>query len=274
MSDDEPDAGKNDYARIPLSGTGGCDRFFIEHARLSHFVGFVSQLAMRSDEVVKIASRALAGLGKDEEPPDFDNSKGAVATLRRQRQLLLQMTLTRGVDNYLTYLAELLALLFESKPETMRAKLGEAAKRRDAQPEFVSLDVVLQHKTMDDLLDYLAERRVNELSHRGMLALDAYLSQKLGFPLFNDEASRRRAVRIVEVRNVIVHNRAAVNRLFIGRVSDDSFTLGQTIEFNVDDVFGDLDALAQSVADIDARAVEKWTLPATKFEKRPLLSDH
>jgi hypothetical protein len=258
--DESPE--RRDYALIPAEGTDGCERFFEEHSRLSHFIGFVSHLAVASDQVQKIAREALR-----DEP--FDDAKGAVETLRRHKQLLLQLAHSRGVDNYLTYLADLLALLFENRPETMRAKLNEPS--RQEQPESIPLDTVLQYSTMEDLVDALAERRVTELSHRGMHSLASYLRDKLGFELVPDAETFDEIIYIVEVRNLIAHNRAVVNRLFLQRVKDESLKLEKQIVLDVDPLFENLDVLAHSVADVDQRAVAKWSLPSHTFEVKPLL---
>lgn len=258
------DHGNGGYTRVPESGTGACERFFLEHMRLAHFVGFVAALATRADEVVRVARQAL-------DEPELDPSKGALSTLRRHRQLLLQMTLSRGVENYLAYLSEVLALLFETRPETMRAKIDDDSRRRGTQPEAVPLDLILEHTSMEELIAFLTERRVNELSYKGMAGITAYVSEKLAFSLFEDEEMSDRIVHLVEIRNLIAHNRGVVNRTYKRRVGDDSLVVGARIELDVNDVFDDLERLAGSVADIDARAVAKWALPSSEFERRPLL---
>lgn len=164
-------------------------------------------------------------------------------------QQLYQMMLSRAADNYLTYLADILALIFRKRPETLRSG------------EMVKLDIVLQHKAMEDLIAVLAERRVVQLSYQGMRELSKYLEEKLGFPLFKKAQQLQRAFQIVELRNLIVHNRGVVNRTFLSKVEGFSAGLGKTLVFDLDTVLSAVHFLGRSVADIDLRAGKKFGLP-------------
>jgi hypothetical protein len=99
------------------------------------------------------------------------------------------MEYTRIVDNYLTYVAELLALIFRTRPETMRSE------------KQVSLRVVLSHDSMDDLIATLAEQQVERLSRAGLRELHDELSKSMGFALFEEPDARDGAARAVEIRN-------------------------------------------------------------------------
>jgi hypothetical protein len=216
-------------------------------------------MATRVDEVRRSAAEALADGDRiaGREPKDYsiDEDKTAIAELRRHAQLLLQMSYSRAVDNYLAYLSELLWLLYSERPETLRARVEDTGGG-----EKVALDVVLEHSTMDDLVGTLVEQRVTDLSFKGVRSLADYLGSRLKFDLYSDEERFHRAMAIVELRNLIVHNRAVVNRLYLSRVPDSPFALGDAVKLDVDDFFADIAFLAESVVDIDTRAVEKWGL--------------
>jgi hypothetical protein len=55
---------------------------------------------------------------------------------------------------------------------------------------------------LEELLAYVVERRVNDLSYRGMRSLAAYLADRLGFKLFTDAGSLEAAIYAIESRNV------------------------------------------------------------------------
>ena len=231
----------HDYAHAipPDPMTEACLRFFRDHWQLQHFIGFISSLATGADKRSTIAAKALYNAaGDDAEKARFkemmERDPGAVTALRSHRQLILQMMICRAVDNYLTYVSELMALVFTSRPETL--------KTRDS----VRIDVLLEYGTMEELVSGLAEKRVNDLSYRGMRDLSDYLAERLGFPLFQDPVQLERAVRVIEVRNLIVHNRAVVNRTFFARLPSYSAKLGQDVELDVDPVFDDIEFLCGS----------------------------
>jgi hypothetical protein len=83
--------------------------------------------------------------------------EGALHALREHhRGMFLEMMLSRATENFLTYVTELLTLVFRTRPETLRTS------------ETVRLDAILKHVNMEDLIHELAERRVNQLSYQGM----------------------------------------------------------------------------------------------------------
>ncbi|MDQ3686595.1 MAG: hypothetical protein M3430_13505 [Acidobacteriota bacterium] len=87
--------------------------------------------------------------------------------------LMAELVLCRSIDNYLVYLSQLLALIFRTKPETLKS--GEQER----------LDFILKHSSMDDLIGALAEKRVDKLAYMGMRDLARYFEEKLGLNCFH-----------------------------------------------------------------------------------------
>ena len=231
----------------PSQMSEACSRFFSAHKEVVDFIGYISSLAMGMDKVGRI-------LNDSEARPEDDTEivvepGGRADDLRKYRQLILQMMLTRGVDNFLSFISELLALVFRTRPETLRTG------------EHVRVDFVLEHASMEDLIDRLVERRVEQLSFAGMRSLQADLKKTLGFELLQSEEDVERAVRLVESRNLIVHSRGVVNRRYESRVAAEGDSqLGRSLKLWAEQVFMDLGFLAGTVASIDERACSKWKL--------------
>ena len=165
-----------------------------------------------------------------------------------------EVLLTRSVDNFLTYISDLITLIYKTKPETLRS--GETEK----------LEFILQFHTMDDLVAAIAERRVNELSYQGMRSLSEALSKRMGLTLFERPADMDRAVLLIEIRNIISHNRGIINSIFQSRVGSARGELGSKLTFTTDEVFGDVRFLASAAASIDRRAMIKFGLPESGVE--------
>ena len=247
------------YIMPPKQMSDPCSRFFHHHDELWGFIFFITQLATHTDEGAKIAAEALHHGASDEEKEDLketmERGAGAIKVLRRFRQLIYQTMVCRAVDNYLTYIAELLALIFRTRPETLKSN------------EMVRFDELLQHSKMEDFIGALAEKRVEKLSYKGIRDMSSYFQERLGLELFDSEDDLKRAVFLIEVRNIIVHNRGIVNRIFKSRVPWFPAELGEYIKLKRDDdhlendVFANVTFLAKSVCDIDQRAAEKFRLP-------------
>jgi hypothetical protein len=234
----------------PEPGTGELGRFVEAFQETIGFVYYTTGMAARIDEVQRIAVEALANL-QDSDPPHTEQPterETATGELRKFRLVVLEMLLSRGVDNFLTYVAELLALVFRSRPETLRSG------------ETIRLDYVLRHAGMDDLIESLAERRVERLAYQGMRELADDLRKSIGFDLFPDAEALVHAISIIEARNLIVHNRAVINKRHIARVPSAASQLGARLDLEFDSVSDDLAFLARAAYSIDERAIRKWNL--------------
>jgi hypothetical protein len=250
---------KHPEPRVPEKATDAYHLYLEDYHRLNHFIGFISELATHADQAAVVAAEALLTTGDDPEEKKARHRKtleekgvGALKTLREFRQLILQTTVCRGVDNFLTYISQLLSLIFRTKPETLRSS------------DQIKVDFALQHTTMNDLVDALAEKKVTDLSYSGMRQLADYLRDRLGLELFADESALERAIFLIEVRNLITHNRAIVNNTFLNKVrgaKEPVGKLGETLELEVNSVFDGVTFLADTVGQIDSRAASKFCLP-------------
>lgn len=159
------------------------------------------------------------------------------------------MAFSSIVDNFLTYMAELLSLIFRTKPEALRS--GQMMEVKD----------ILQYQTMTELVDAIADRRVNQLAYRGLKELHEEASRTLGFPLFENAKDLRRAVVIVEVRNLIVHKRSVVDSHFVSKLGCSDLGVGEVIQVDAELTDAARRFLGRAVTQIDQRAAEKFGLP-------------
>lgn len=236
------------HANRPELCTDACSRFFDFYDEITQFLLFFISWTRRPDEMYE----DIVKLVYEQDPESLEKllskPKLGEANIKRFFRIVMEMVIVRGTDNFLTYVSELLALVFTSRPETLKSS------------ETIKLEEILQHGTMDDLVKRLAERRVERLSYQGMKDLQKDLSERLGFDIFPSSESLTRAVRIIEVRNLIVHNRGVVNRTFLVRTEDSSLEVGSRIGLVPEPLVDDLDFLAKAVLDIDERASVKFGL--------------
>ncbi|MDQ3816189.1 MAG: hypothetical protein M3362_00695 [Acidobacteriota bacterium] len=175
--------------------------------------------------------------------------KWELGALQMYLPLLAELTLCRAVDGFLTFLAATLSLIFRTKPETLRSS------------ELERLDFILQFPTMEELVTALAERRVDKLSYGGMREITKYFEERLGLQLFDAPAELDAAVRFIEVRNIIVHNRGVVSSIFKKRLPDASEQVGDRVSLTPEEIAAQMTYLAKLADRIDARAVDKFGLP-------------
>ena len=171
--------------------------------------------------------------------------------------LLCEMELCRAVDGYLLYIAELLSLIYEKHPNTLKSD------------DKITFQFVLQHQTMEELIRALVEHRVHQLAYKGMRELNAYIVKGLGLELYGMDEQMDNAIRIIETRNLLVHNGGVVNGIFKQRLPNSPATVGERITVHAQEVALDIATLAGLATVIDERAVAKFSLPTIPLVSEP-----
>ena len=195
------------------------------------------------DDVVEIVALLRAVGAKSLLFEGIESERAAVG------RLLFEMCLVRAVDSALAYMTAVLQLVYHQYPGAMKSK------------EKVDVDYVLQFNSAKDLLHALIERKVHGLAYRNLTDLDEYLSNTLTLSLFASEEQRARAVRLVDVRNLVVHNRGLVNRIFKERNPKSDDAVGDRISYNYSAALEELSFSVDWIMDLDLRLSEKFKVP-------------
>jgi hypothetical protein len=166
-------------------------------------------------------------------------------------ELISQMLLCRMVDSFVTYISELLTIIFAVRPEMLRSQ------------EQVTVKYVLEHSTMEEFVRDVIERRVHSLSYKGLRDLNAYVSRMFDLSLFESVTTAERAVRLVEMRNLLAHNNGVVNKIFLSRVPESTDTCGTRLTVGANNMHDHLTFLYTAAGNVDKRAIDKFNLPTT-----------
>lgn len=162
--------------------------------------------------------------------------------------IIFQMILSRGVDNFVAYLAGVLASIFCAHPNLL-------------QPKQKAMN---NQSLTDEQLADLAEDTVNRLTRKSMSKLAEYFANNLNFVLFPNSDDYDKLYYINEVRNIIVHNQAKADKKFISHVSETTLHEGELIQLELNDVLDCLKILKSVAADIDVRAISQFNLPVLR----------
>jgi hypothetical protein len=127
----------------------------------------------------------------------------------------------------------------------------------------VRLDEIMLHETMEDLVRYLVERRVDRLARQGVEDLADDLDRLLGLQLFESAEDREKAIELVTFRNVIAHNRGVVNERLLRLVPNyKKSEEGERLWISGNDFFQATSFLARLVEGVDGRAIKHFKLPS------------
>jgi hypothetical protein len=122
---------------------------------------------------------------------------------------------------------------------------------------------IIRFSRMKDLIDYMVEKRVSDLSYQSVEDLNAELKDKISFELFESKIRMITIVRISERRNLITHNNAIVDHRYVERTKDFRRKVGEKVYLHngVDLMM----YLLKIAVNIDNRARLKFNLRAKKF---------
>ena len=220
---------------------------------------FVIDLALRGDFVAHIARQALDG-NKDykaQTPVDLakTNPGSATKALRQSSQELLEMFVSRAVDNFEVYLVAIIRLVLHKEPRILSDRKQE-----------LTLGQILKFDSIEALSREIIEGKLNALSYEGFGELEAWCTQR-SVPLLVPHGQHDRVVELIALRNIIVHNRGRVDERYRAAVPSSSTKVGDKREIEVDDLFGAVALLDAVVATTDAAVAGKFRLSTVKIRE-------
>jgi hypothetical protein len=166
-----------------------------------------------------------ASIGQDEDPSigRFFQNLSFREEWQSFRRLWLRLMLCSAVDNFQTYLSEMLQAVFTSRPETLKSS------------EKVEVQDVLQYASIEEFIEASAERKVQNLTSRGFPKLRDYFVDRLGVRADLTDDTLASTTAAIALRNLFVHHRGRVTRQFLGQTSWNNVSLGDLIVLDRDD---------------------------------------
>jgi hypothetical protein len=187
-------------------------------------------------------------------PGDPAPPESAVAPMDIHSAVLDEMVFCRGVNSFLTYLADLMTLIYEKYPKKLPSN------------KQTTYRFCIEHHMAGDLISALAEDTVLELTHQNLDDLAKYFQNNLDLVLFTKDTHSINAALCVDIRNIITHNRGIVNRFFIQRNPRFSDDLGKRVVLGEENRQEMLGMLGYCARQLDVRAINKFGLETIKPE--------
>jgi hypothetical protein len=169
---------------------------------------------------------------------DIDQSKLAEI-------LLNDLFFANAVDNFNAYLSSLILSIIRIDPRSIYGKMVETK-------------YIFEIDDIDSLKSEIIDRMIIELGYQNINDLASFLKKNFGIVTLSHWLVSRRLNRIIQIRNIISHNRGVVNRLFMQRSGSKIDKLGEHVKaWRAIRVAGYLDNLIDK---IDREAVLKFQL--------------
>jgi hypothetical protein len=216
---------------------------------------------MGSDYVTAIAKQALEGPENlaIKSPGELAETAPGPRTLhiRKNRQLFLELFLTRLVDSFQCYIVAIIREVLNVQPRVLIS----------AQPTL-SLEYVFQFQNLEELRADVVEAKVNDLSYQGFQKLKQWCVDR-GIPIVVDPELEPRLVELISIRNIISHNRGIIDKKYLRTVPSSTFELGARREISVGELFEAEAILNQVVAETDVSIQSQFGLPMESISQEP-----
>lgn len=181
-------------------------------------------------------------------PGDAPPPESAVAQMDIHSAVLDEMVFCRGVNSFLTYLADLMTLIYEKYPKKLPSN------------KQTTYRFCIEHHMAGDLISALAEETVVGLTHQNLDALAKYFNKNLDLVMFTKDIQSANAALCVDIRNIITHNRGIVNRFFIQRNPQFADDIGKRVVLGERVSREMLGTLGYCARQLDLRAIKKFGL--------------
>lgn len=171
-----------------------------------------------------------------------------IQKLREHSQQFIEMIFSRQIDNFQTYVVNLVREILNIKPNILH----------NNHPQ-ISIAQLLEVNTIDELINEVIENKVSSLANKGFANIKEWCRTS-GIPLVVDRKMEGKLKEFIAIRNMIVHNRCIVDDKFLRVVPDSKFQKGSIRKLKVDDLYEAINIFSNIVKETDKNSIEKFNL--------------
>lgn len=224
--------------------------------RLLHFV---TDTVLTGDFASQLLADALEGKPQDEQLNPIELAKKnpgpRTQSFRQSRQELVEMFLSRAVDNFQVYIVEILREVLHKQPRILSASKQE-----------ITLGYVLEFDSIESLSRSWVEGKVTSLSYDGFGDLESWCQAK-GIPLIVPDGQRDTVVELIAIRNLIVHNRCVVDDRYLKAAKSVANRVGEIRKLEIEELIAARDILDSVVRVTDSAITGKFSLPLVQVRE-------
>lgn len=226
-----------------------------EYDFIFSYLMFIVGSASSTDHVLKTTSLHI----QDEKLHETFSQNIVFRRVQYYGPLLSRNIVTDLANNFLVYLSEILQKAAKKRPEILRSN------------ERITTEDILQFENVSDIVSFIADRKISELSYGGLRETERFIKDRLGLELFDNQKQRELLTILVELRNIQAHNRGRINELFLKRVGDHSqthfkFIKGETYQADFDAIIALSNNAIKIAVDMDEKIANKFRLPRSEFK--------
>lgn len=205
-----------------------------------------------NDDLLKSIVKLKNFNDKLEVPYDLDATKEKeFLEINYYEKSLSTMMYVKTMDNFENYFKEILAEIVRCEPRVLKSKQTE------------QLDFILSFDNFNDLIDAIAEKKIESLFYQGIDGIQKFFKDKIGVEIFAEKSESINL--LIKQRNLAVHNRSKISKEFIKQFPDDGFVENMFLDFKFEYVEKVLTALYKIIHEVDNQFCRKFKLEIIEY---------
>lgn len=167
-------------------------------------------------------------------------------TTIKEGKVLNRILFSSVVDNFETYLSDILFEIYLAKPETLKSD------------QLVKVEDVLNCSDIQDFITFWAKQKIGKLQ-KG--SVKGFISDNKQIKDLNviDKKAQDEIEKILQIRHLYSHRNGIVDDKFL-KYFPTGYSYGIEHQMSIDDILDKVDYLANSVNGIDNAAIVKYSL--------------
>ena len=164
----------------------------------------------------------------------------------KEGKVLSRILFSSIVDNFETYLSDLLFEIYLAKPETLKSE------------QTVKVEDVLNCADIQEFITYWAKQKIGKLQKGSVKGFITENKQIRDLRII-DDAKQEEIEKILQIRHLYSHRNGIVDDKFI-KFFPSGFIVNTEHQLSIDDILDKIEYLAQIVNDLDKKAIGKFSL--------------
>lgn len=221
--------------------TGGYERIKLINSHLEELKKNATYAKISFIEHYQSILKIVDDLGDILYPESPEN-----ATTNQEGKILSRILFSSVVDNFVTYLSDLLYEIFLAYPETLKSQ------------QTVTIEEVLNCSDLQDFIKFWAKQKIGKLqkgSVRGFIKDTKQISDLQVL----DKKEQNKIENILQIRHLYAHRNGIVDEKFLQFFTGE-FTIGTEHQMSINNIFEKFDYLSAVVDRIDISAINKYKL--------------
>ncbi|MEM6813082.1 MAG: ATP-binding protein [Bacteroidota bacterium] len=167
-------------------------------------------------------------------------------TKNQEGKILKRILFSSVVDNFETYLSDLLYEIFLANPQTLKSQ------------QTVTIEEVLNCSDLQDFVKYWAKQKIGKLQKGSVRGFIRDTKQIRDLGVLNKQ-EQTEIEKTLQIRHLYAHRNGIVDEKFLQFFTGE-YLVGSEHKMSIEEIFDSLDYLVDVVERIDLASIEKYKL--------------